>query len=116
MCLSTWIYTKLFGKLIGKDEFGNSYYESKVWKRDFGRKNRWVYYKGIVEASKVPAEWFRWLHYQSNAVQETCVTATPRWKKRHIPNLTGTKQAYHPLVRDLGNCEVVGDYQAWKLL
>ena len=37
------------GKLVGKDENGNKYYESKS-----GR--RWVIYNGEVEASKIPNE------------------------------------------------------------
>ena len=34
-------YTQFFGKFIGKDEFGNEYYE------------RWVIYYGEVDASKI---------------------------------------------------------------
>lgn len=113
MCLSTWIYTKLFGKLIGQDEFGNSYYESKICKRDFGRNNRWVYYKGIAEASKVPAEWFRWLHYQCDAVEDLDNKPHIRWKKTHSPNLTGTSHSYSPLARELGKGDITGDYQPW---
>ncbi len=44
------------GKLIGEDNNGNKYYESKS-----GR--RWVVYNGEVEASKIPNEWYSWMHY-----------------------------------------------------
>ena len=52
------------------------------------RQRRFVIYKGIVEASKVPQEWNAWLHH---------VSETPplpkkklKWFKDHIPNLTGS--------------------------
>ena len=41
----TFLYTIFFGKLVGKDEFGNKYYKNKKGKR-------WVIYKGEVNASK----------------------------------------------------------------
>jgi NADH:ubiquinone oxidoreductase subunit len=113
MCVSTWLYTKIFGKLIGRDEFGNSYYES-IFGRDFGRKNRWVYYKGLAEGSKVPAEWFRWLHYQEDAGLSLGKAVQYRWKKQHLPNLTGTKHSYHPITHELGQCKIVGDYKPWR--
>ena len=41
------------------DNFGNKYYESKSNKR-------WVIYNGETEASKIPSEWYLWMHYLSN--------------------------------------------------
>ena len=46
--LGTRIQTILFGKFVGKDSFGNKYYENKIGKR-------WVVYKDRVESSKIPA-------------------------------------------------------------
>ena len=54
-----------------------------------GRKRkRWVIYNGIVEASKVPAEWHAWLHYTAEAPLSTANEF--EWQKEHLPNLTGT--------------------------
>ena len=45
----TRLNTILFGKLVGEDNLGNKYYESKSGKR-------WGIYNGEVEASKIPSE------------------------------------------------------------
>jgi len=47
--LGTRIYTLIFGKIKGSDEFGNKYYESRNGKR-------WVIYNGEIDASKIPNE------------------------------------------------------------
>ena len=43
----TRLKTIFFGKFVGKDEFGNKYYQSKNGKR-------WVIYSGEIDASKIP--------------------------------------------------------------
>ena len=43
----TRLKTIFFGKLVGTDEFGNKYYESKNGKR-------WVIYSNTIDASKIP--------------------------------------------------------------
>ena len=45
------------GRLVGKDEFGNRYYEQKKGVGPLGRPRRWVTYRDVAEASKVPAGW-----------------------------------------------------------
>ena len=57
----TRLNTILFGKLVGKDTSGNKYYESKSGKR-------WVIYNGEVEASKIPSEWYSWMHHTANKI------------------------------------------------
>ena len=44
--IGTKIKTILYGKFVGKDQFGNKYYESKAGKR-------WVIYAEEIDASKV---------------------------------------------------------------
>lgn len=80
---------KLFCNLIGQDEFGNSYYESKD-------KKRFVTYKGIAEASKIPAKWHSWIHYTSDVAPVNINNKEYSWQKIHLPNLTGTKYAFNP--------------------
>ena len=57
------IYCNIFAKKIGKDNYGNNYFEKKRSSRKNNfRKRRFVIYKGNVEASKIPQEWNAWLH------------------------------------------------------
>ena len=77
------------GKLVGKDKFGNKYYESKNGKR-------WVIYSDEIDASKIPVEWYSWIHHTPNNLQNNQEPTKYDWQKEHIPNLTGTKKAYHP--------------------
>src|SRR5262249_30879008 len=44
------------GRFVGKDDFGNTYYEQKKGVGPLGRPRRWVTYTDFAEASKVPAE------------------------------------------------------------
>ena len=52
----TRLKTIFFGKLVGTDELGNKYYESKHGKR-------WVIYSDTIDASKIPVEWYSWIHF-----------------------------------------------------
>ncbi len=116
MNLTILIYTKLFGKCVGKDHFGNRYYESGWLHRVFNRNNRWVYYNGIPEPSKIPPMWYSWLHYQSNEKPESD-NKKYKWEKENLPNLTGTAYAYYPSGHVLGGGarkKATGDYEAWK--
>lgn len=113
----TLLYTAFYGRKVGKDIFGNAYYEDKSHTSFIGRKKRWVVYKGIPEASKVPAEWHSWLHYTTDVIPSEKPRLKYAWLKGHLPNLTGTRLAY----RQPGHIDAAGqhaptiaDYQAWK--
>ena len=83
-----------FYKYKGQDEFGNKYYEQK--KAQINRKNkRLVDYKGISEASKVPAKYHGWLHHYSDDFPKGNKKKFS-WQKKHLPNLSGTQYAYKP--------------------
>lgn len=97
------IFIKLFNKKIGSDIFGNSYYENKQGKR-------FVVYKGIAEPSKIPAEWHSWIHYSTDIAPVNINTDRYSWQKVHLPNLTGTKNAYSPK-QHKGKIE--NKYQSW---
>ena len=95
---------------IGKDQFGNEYFESK--NSDYLDQNkRFVIYQGLVEPSKIPPLWHAWLHHLSN------ITPTKSqnyiWQHDYQPNLTGTKFSYHPNNKSLRN-KVASDYNSWK--
>lgn len=122
MTVTTRLYTAFFGQLVGTDQFGNRYYKKKgaahgesgaYDKRK--REKRWVIYKGKAEPSKVPAEWHGWLHYTLDAP----LVSRPHqpWEKEHLPNLTGTENAYLPpghLLKGAHRDSTTSDYEAWK--
>ncbi len=104
----TELHTKLCCKKIGHDEFGNQYYESKKGKRI-------VLYKGIVEPSKIPAEWHVWIHYITNNPPVNINTHRYCWQKVHLPNLTGTTHSHHPQSSQSVSDKITkGTYQAWN--
>lgn len=109
----TWL--GLRGKVrVGSDALGNSYYEGG---RDpNGIPRRWVIYSGANDASRVPPEWFGWLHHQVDALPEAALPAARPWQKPAVPNLTGTEQAYRPagaLESGGRRAAATGDYEAW---
>ena len=113
MNLSMQIYTVLFGQKVGVDPIGNTYYRQK---RKNMREKRWVMYKGMDEASKVPPLWHSWLHHLSDQVPEKSYKKYT-WQKDHTPNLSGSAKGYHPDGHVFGKGQrpkVGGDYDAWR--
>jgi NADH:ubiquinone oxidoreductase subunit len=109
----TWV--GLRGKRhVGTDALGNNYYEGG--KDPNGITRRWVIYKGSNDASRVPPEWFGWLHHQVDGLPDTALPPVRPWQKPALPNLTGTIQAYRPagaLERGGHRAAATGDYEAW---
>ena len=102
--IGTKIKTFLFGKLVGKDSFGNKYYESKKGKR-------WVIYSNEIDASKIPVEWYSWIHFTPNKIEKIHDLKKHSWQKTHQPNLTGTDKAYYPYKKkNVGKKK----YKAWN--
>lgn len=84
--LKVYILSVFSGKLIGKDEFGNRYYESKKVDR-YNKKRRWVLYNGEPEASKIPSGWHSWIHYKTDLLN-TNLNLEHNWEKNHQENQT----------------------------
>lgn len=99
------ILIKIFSQKIGADEFGNEYFQNK-------KGRRFVVYKGIAEASKIPAEWHGWMHYNCDFAPVNINTHKFSWQKIHLPNLTGTKNAYSP--KNSVVKKTNAEYEAWK--
>ena len=97
------IYCLIFAKKVGEDEYGNTYFTKKSYspKNNF-RERRFVIYKGIVEASKVPQRWNAWLHHVEETPPEKNIPK-PSWLKNHSPNLTGTPFSYEYKLDDSVN-------------
>ena len=87
--IGTRLKTIFFGKFVGKDSFGNKYYKNKSGKR-------WVIYKDEIDASKIPNEWYSWIHFTKNKIENIHDLNKYEWQKPHFPNQTGTENSYHP--------------------
>jgi len=86
-----------WGTFVGEDKLGNKYYQD--WDESINR-DRWVDYAdpSNVNASQIPPEWHSWLHHVTDTPGQSpeVIALTPKYKKAHMPNLTGTQKAYNP--------------------
>jgi NADH:ubiquinone oxidoreductase subunit len=115
--IGTWLDTKINGKYVGVDDFGNRYYVARGRVKQGLRQRRWVMYNGKSEPSKVPAEWHGWLHHTTDILPQAQGKIRYRWQKPHLPNLTGTKHRYLPeghAVKGGVRAKSTADYQAWN--
>ncbi|MDR6126159.1 NADH:ubiquinone oxidoreductase subunit [Sphingomonas sp. SORGH_AS802] len=99
---------------VGEDELGNVYYEGGT--DTAGNPRRWVIYQGSNDASRVPPDWFSWLHHQIDDVPSKALPPVRPWQKPALPNLTGTPLAYRPsgaLEKGGVRAAATGDYEAW---
>jgi len=113
--LGTNLYTSAKGVLVGADNAGNKYYEEK--QAQGPQKRRWVVYKGLAEASKVPPDWHGWLHHTFDEPPTSAPFKVKAWEKPHQPNLSGTPFAPRPpgsLYRGGERPHATGDYEAWQ--
>jgi NADH:ubiquinone oxidoreductase subunit len=110
---ATWgtaLFTSLHGRKVGTDSFGNVYYRSKKGDR------RWVIYNGPNDASRIPPEWYAWIHRLIDGLPDEALPPAPKFLKPHMPNMTGTPLAYKPpgaLEKGGRRAAASGDYQAW---
>ena len=102
--LITKFQTILFGRFVGQDTFGNKYYENKSGKR-------WVIYSSEIDASKIPNEWYSWIHFTNNKIENSHELKKYDWQKPHLPNQTGTINSYHP---NKNKNEIYKKYIPWK--
>jgi NADH:ubiquinone oxidoreductase subunit len=106
--LGTALQVRLRGTRVGSDSLGNIYYGTKE-----GR--RWVVYEGANDPSRIPPEWYSWLHHQIDDVPDEAMPA-PKFLREPSPNRTGTPDAYRPagaMERGGVRQAASGDYEAW---
>ncbi|KAF5322211.1 hypothetical protein D9619_001085 [Psilocybe cf. subviscida] len=88
------------GTFIGKDQFGNKYYENRNGEEEIPGRHRWVDFAAHdYNATQVPPDWHSWLsHIRSAPPQNDPVmqNLTPPWQAPYMQNLTGTRGAYKP--------------------
>ncbi|MEL6610200.1 MAG: NADH:ubiquinone oxidoreductase subunit NDUFA12 [Pseudomonadota bacterium] len=107
--LNTALFTWRKGVKVGEDSVGNTYY------RNADDSKRWVMFNGLAEASRVEPEWHGWLHRTWDEPPTDRPLVHKPWEKEHLPNLTGTAQAYAPagsIRRETP--EDRRDYEAWS--
>jgi NADH:ubiquinone oxidoreductase subunit len=98
------------GRKVGTDSLGNVYYQ--------GKKNgrRFVSYNGPNDASRIPPDWFSWLHHQIDGLPDESLPPAPKFLMEPTGNLTGTPRAYRPagsIERGRQRAAASGDYEAW---
>ncbi len=101
---STFFKTLIFGKFVGRDHYGNKYYKNK-------KDERWVIYSDIAEASKIPPEWYSWIHHTIDTIPKDNDQKYD-WQKKHKENMTGTPKRYRP--NSLLNKQKNKRYETWK--
>jgi NADH:ubiquinone oxidoreductase subunit len=75
-----------------------------------------VIYNGANDTSRVPPDWFSWLHHQIDDVPDRALPPSRAWQKPPVQNLTGTPLAYRPsgaLEKGGYRASATGDYEAW---
>ena len=77
----TRLQTIFFGKFVGKDDYGNKYYENKK------KNKRWVIYNDQIEATKIPIEWYSWMHSIKNKIENNHELIKYEWQKNIYPIL-----------------------------
>jgi NADH:ubiquinone oxidoreductase subunit len=108
--VGTTLFTRRHGRQVGTDVYGNVYYAAKT-----GNK-RWVIYNGANDATRIPPDWFGWMHHQIDGLPDEVLPPARAFSKPPNPNRTGTAQAYRPsgaLERGGQRAAASGDYEAW---
>ncbi|KAK0467968.1 NADH ubiquinone oxidoreductase subunit NDUFA12-domain-containing protein [Desarmillaria tabescens] len=88
------------GTYIGKDQFGNRYYENRNAEEEIPGRHRWVdYAQHFYQASQVPPEWHSWIqHIRKDPPTQDSIMQSSRqpWQQEWTETLTGTRGAYKP--------------------
>jgi NADH:ubiquinone oxidoreductase subunit len=114
--LNTRVYTALYGKFVGTDEFGGRYYRGRKIDPALGFERRWVIYAGQSEGSLTPPGWYGWLHHTVDVPPTEEEYSARDWQFPYIPNMTGTPEAWRPpgsTLRANARPQATGDYDAW---
>ena len=107
--LNTRLWSWRKGKRVGEDEIGNVFYQNADGSR------RWVIFNGEAEATRISPDWHGWLHHTYKEPPTEAPLRHKPWEKPHLPNLTGTAEAYAPSgsIRRMQPAPK-SDYEAWS--
>ncbi|GLB33419.1 putative accessory subunit of the mitochondrial membrane respiratory chain NADH dehydrogenase (Complex I) [Lyophyllum shimeji] len=88
------------GTYMGRDQFGNRYFQNDNPEEEIPGRHRWVdFAQHDFNATQVPAEWHSWLQHireEPPHKDPVMMNSSPPWKAPWIENLTGTRGAYRP--------------------
>ncbi len=117
--IGTLFHTWRTGELVGSDEFGNRYYQTKGGLKDpaLGFVRRWVIYNGEAEASRIPPGWYGWIHHKLDIPPSADGYEAHDWELPHLANRTGTAEAWRPqgsILAEGRRPTVTGDYTPWS--
>lgn len=105
-----WFTRRNGGDGVGRDADGNRYFQTADGKR------RWVIYDGIADSSRIPPEWYLWLHKTRALPPTEAPLPVKTWETPWRPNPTGTALAELPggsLARGGQRQRSENDYNAW---
>ena len=57
------LFIRLTSRRVGRDRFGNTYWEARRRRDFYGRPMRRVIYPGAPDPTTVPPEWWGWMHH-----------------------------------------------------
>tara|TARA_X000001036_G_scaffold14723_1_gene12434 strand:- start:837 stop:1187 length:351 start_codon:yes stop_codon:yes gene_type:complete len=100
----TFLKTLFFGKLVGKDTFGNKYYTNK-------KDERWVIYSNDIEATRITSDWYMWMHHTIDKIPDKNEKKYI-WQKDHSENKTGHEDSYKPI--KIEKDDKLKKYETWK--
>ncbi|BEI84975.1 hypothetical protein CcaverHIS002_0503760 [Cutaneotrichosporon cavernicola] len=87
------------GVFVGKDQFGNRYFQQYDAKEELPGRQRWVLYEQYdFNASQVPREWASWLTHirMEPPTNDPVVKASEQpWQVPYFENLTGTRGRFN---------------------
>ncbi|MFW2831043.1 NADH:ubiquinone oxidoreductase subunit NDUFA12 [Sphingomonas sp. ID0503] len=113
--IGTRLFSRRNGEQVGTDALGNVYFQTKAGRK--GPARRWVIYSGANDASRIPPEWFSWMHHQIDEAPDQALPPPREWQQPPAPNMTGTAAAYRPSgALEMGGkrAAATGDYEAWS--
>ena len=116
--LNTLLSTRRFGERVGADEFGNVYYRTIGGKIDpaLGFERRWVIFNGYAEGFGDAARLVWMASSHRRRASDGGGLRPAAWQKAHVPNMTGTPEAWRPpgsALRANARPSTTGDYDAW---
>ena len=100
----TFLQTLVYGNMVGKDHYGNKYYQNK-------KNERWVVYSKNIEATQITSEWYLWMHHTIDKIPDGRDKKFS-WQKKHLENQTGSINSYKPV--KIRKDEIKKKYETWK--
>ena len=108
----TWLFTRLKGEEVGRDDRGNVYYVHRS-----NPRRRWVIYPADNDGSRVPPDWAMWLRGTIDDLPDKALPPKRKFEQPSDPNATGTMAAFRPdgsLSGGRIRPASTGDYQPWR--